>query len=128
MAGPPLPATSSAVPTTSEEVVAKLTDITDPGDGSLTGRRVELTEVRVQSVTGDVTFWVGSDEERVLVVINEELQPERAVTVRPGQLLRISGSMERPPPEDIELSSGDRNALKGQSLYIRAELVEIVSE
>jgi hypothetical protein len=58
---------------------------------ALAGRCVQLDGAPVHSVTGDVTFWVGtSDQDRAFVVLNERTQGERAVTVRPGQSRRTA--------------------------------------
>ncbi len=125
---PPASPPASAVPATCSAVVTQLGDLANARDGTLACGRVELTNVPVDSVTGDVTFWVGSGDERALVMTDEEIQPEAAVTVKAGQRVRIVGSVERPPPEDVPLSSGDRTALRGIALYVRAERVEIVSD
>ena len=106
--------------------VAAVTRATDPA--SLAGRCVRLDGVAVQSVTGDVTFWIGpSDRERAFVVLNERRQGERAVTVREGQRLRITGTIRRTPVEGTVETASDRRALADEVIYIRAERVEILS-
>lgn len=128
VADPRTPVPVTPVSAASAEVVTSLGDIVGARDATLAGRRVELTDVQVESVTGDVTLWIGSEGERAFVVLDEERQPERAVTVRPGQRLVIRGTALRAPPEDVELSTADRNAVEDVSLYVLAEHVEIVSE
>lgn len=120
--GPAAPGSSTAG---TPPVMTTLSDVR-AGANSV-GHAVVLSDVPVDSVTGDVTFWIGSGDERVLVIIDETRQPERAVTVRPGQRVRIRGTIARGAPEDIPLSRADRIQVEGQSAYVLADHVEILN-
>ena len=102
-----------------------MAQLAEAADEGLAGRRVELAEVRVESVTGDLTFWVGSPGERTLIVLDEGQQPEQAVTIRPGQSVSITGMARPAPPENVELSPADRAALDAVTLYVDADHVEV---
>ena len=128
----PAPGSVPAAPTSTDPCQQPVTDVavvtraTDAA--SLAGRCVRLDEVAVESVTGDVTFWVGpSDRERAFVVLNERRQGERTVTVREGQRLRITGTIRRTPVEGVVETTSDRRALADEVIYIRAERDEILS-
>lgn len=63
---------------------------------SMVGRPVQLTNVRVQDVVGDRTFWVGPDaNQRAFVVLNEQptpgQPPEGRYNVEPSQVIGING-------------------------------------
>ncbi len=107
-----------------ERDLAAVTRATDAA--ALAGRCVQLDGAPVLSVTGDVTFWLGtSDQDRAFVVLNERTQGERAVTVRPGQRLGITGTLERTPVRGVALDAGDARALEREVIYIRAERVSV---
>ena len=119
------PPSVSAAEAACERAITNLDDIARAGDTSLSECPVDLAEVQVESVTGDETFWVQTSGGRVFVVLDEELQPEEAVTVRAGQTLRIAGTVRRTPPEAVELTTADKAALEKESLYVLAERVDI---
>lgn len=99
----------------------------DPGQ--LAGRAAELDGVLVESVTGDVTFWIGTSRaDRVFVVLDETAQPERAVKVRAGQRLRLTGVVASTPVTGVDLTPADREALAGEPIYLAARHVEVLSD
>ena len=107
-----------------ERDLAAVTRATDAA--ALAGRCVQLDSAPVHIVTGDATFWVGtSDRDRTFVVLNERTQGERAVTVRSGQRLGITGTLERTPVRGVAIGTGDARALQGEVIYIRAERVSV---
>ena len=121
----PTPTSAAASAVASAATVTAVAELSDAADGSLAGRPVELRDARVESVTGDRTFWVGSAGSRTLVVVDETQQPEHAVTVRAGQSVSIVGTARQAPPEGVELSAGDRTALDATALYVDADRVEV---
>lgn len=94
----------------------------------LVDKHAQLTEVRVQEVVGDKTFWVGpSRRERVLVYLEEDnswWQPvEGGIDVRAGQVVNLRAAITRlPSPEQIQrqwdLTAEAFEALKGQPIYL----------
>ena len=124
----PAPAASPAAAVASAAPVQSLGEIANASAASLDGRRVELNDVRVSRVTGDVTFWIGDGGAETLVVIDEARQAEQAVTVEPGQAVAVVGTVRRAPPDGVELSSSDQAALEGASLYVQADRVEVTGE
>jgi hypothetical protein len=88
--------------------------------------RIELRDVLVERVTGDMTFWVRSEGKQVLVLLDERRQPEPVITVKAGQRVRIQGTIVNSPPDDLALSSQDRSVLSGESAYVLAHRVTIV--
>ena len=89
---------------------------------SAAGRAVDIGNATVVSVSGDAAFWIGSDSERVLVIASG-----RAPSVKAGQHVRISGTVEAAPPAGVDLSVEDKTALGDQALYVRADAVEVIS-
>jgi len=89
------------------------------------GRAVELAAVPVMTVPGPRTFWVGRIANRTLVLIDRDAQG--AKTVKPGEIVRMSGRLE-PAPSSAELAragltADDREAVEGEKVIIRATRV-----
>lgn len=90
------------------------------------GATVEATEVTVESVTGDETFWIGSSSsERLFVFL--DLAGESGPDIDPGDEVSLSGTVE-PLPVDFEdrfeISSEEgAEELEDQGRYI--EVTEI---
>ena len=116
-------AVRTAVPRSTDlSAIARATD-----GGALAGRNVDLDAVVVESVTGDVTFWIGSSRtDRTFVVLDETAESEVRVKVREGQKVRIAGTLERTPVEGVELTAADERSLGYEVLYVHARSVEIV--
>lgn len=133
---PVAPVTETAVaPATTDMAAAgpitDLTTILGAADRSmLVGRQVQLSNVQVQSVVGDRTFFVGPDaNQTVLVVLDEIPTPgtpgtEGRYDVTQGQVVNISGSMASPNDpmfgaQPIEgLPAGTNAVIRAQSLDI----------
>ncbi len=66
----------------------------------LLGREVILTDVPVESVIGDVVFWVGPNkDQRTIIVLDKALDtPEDAIIVRKGDLISLNAVVEKTPP------------------------------
>lgn len=98
---------------------------------ALAGRRVRLTNVRVQELHADRTFWIGpSRERRVPVYIQQEQRAgggnEGSVEVRPGQIANLNGSLRRPPgAEELRavwgLAPDEAAALQAEEVYIHID-------
>jgi len=67
------------------------------------GKRVDLRGQDVESVIGDVVFWVGpSKDRRVLVVMDQDLdEPETRTIVKTGQTISLVGVVEAMPPREL---------------------------
>ena len=104
---------------------------------SLAGRPVEITvpALREQNVT---TFWIGSADDRLLVVLNRDTRdggdrqaskaPEHGIVPGPrGQQAVVSGIVERVPrPEQRaswDLTAAQTRELERRGVYIRADKV-----
>jgi hypothetical protein len=111
--------------------------VTPPDRSSLVGRRVRLTDVKVQSVIGDRTFYVGpSESQKVLVLLEEEKTPnspvEGKVDVNPGQTVSFTGVIERVPSVEEArqrfgrlMNEAELNKLKDQQILIHTDAVNI---
>lgn len=117
----PVPAVESAGP------ITDLTTILNVADRStLTGREVQLTGVPVGEVVGDRTFYVGSGDQRVFVVLDEVATPgqpgvEGRYDVTTGQTINLSGSVQPASaiPGEIEgLPAGADTVIRAQRLEI----------
>ena len=119
-------------------VLREIETITGANDAmTLIGRRVDL-HVDVQERSNDHSFWVGSADNRVLVVLGRDTRGGAArqhgspsthwvVPVRRGQRAAISGVV-RPMPkaEEIhgwDLTEHERKDLADRKVYIRADTV-----
>ncbi len=119
-------------------------DITDvllivvPDPTPLVGRRVRLTNVKVQDVVGDRTFYVGANEnQRVLVVFEEEATPntpiDGKVDVNKGQTVAINGVIRQMPSVDEArrrfgklMNEAELKALANQRIYIQTDDPKII--
>jgi hypothetical protein len=101
----------------------------------LVGRHVEL-QVPVVSQNNLVAFWVGSPDDRLLVVLHRDVRdghqrqvsdpPEHGIrTVEPGQQATISGTIQRVP--DIEgrfswdLTRQELKDVEARGFYLQAD-------
>lgn len=111
--------------------ISDLTTILGTTDMSaLVGREVQLSNVTVQEVVGDRTFWVGPNaNERAFIVLNEQPTPnqpgvEGRYDVTKGQIININGIMRNTNDsafggQPIEgLPSGQQAVVHAQSLDI----------
>ncbi len=125
-------ATSTAPPTADPSAPEPIRDfglLANATDGALAGRTVELDRVPVQSVTGDVTFWIGpSERDRIFVVLDERTQGESAVTIRADQLVHVRGTVARTPVSRGDLTAQDRSALEGEAVYLQIVWAEVVAD
>jgi hypothetical protein len=112
---------------TIEDPASAQVDSSDPRIELVDGRRVRLDRATVTGVVGDTAFWVAG-RGRILVVIDEARQAEQAVTVRDGQIVRVSGVARRSPSQDMVLSTEDRRAVDSVALFILAEHVDVLED
>jgi hypothetical protein len=128
--GPP-----AAVP---PAIIQELETITGAVDGhELVGRRVDL-HVTVADIANDVAFWIGENDNRVLVVIDRDNRngakrqagapPSHGIlTVHRGQQAAISGTVQRrPKAEEMHswgLTNDERARLSDRPIYVRADTV-----
>jgi hypothetical protein len=120
------------------DVVTEIETITGANDGmALVGRRVDL-HVEVQDLSNERAFWVGSPDNRVLVVMRRDTRSgvdrqrgmpsgHRIAPVRDGQRAAISGVI-RPMPKAEErfswnLTPGELQVLDERKIYILADSV-----
>lgn len=95
--------------------------------GGYEGQSVEGTEVSVESVTGDETFWVGnSTDERFFVFLN--LSGESGPDIDQGDEVNLRGTLQ-PLPVDFEdrfeLSSDEgADQLEQQGRYLEVNQIE----
>jgi hypothetical protein len=119
-------------------VVQEIETITGANDGmTLIGRRVDL-HVDVQSRANDYAFWVGSPDNKVLVVLGRDNRNgtkrqsgvpagHALAPVRGGQRAGVSGVIRGlPKPEEMaswNLTTNDKRELAERKIYIRADRV-----
>lgn len=106
---------------------------TNPNQQSLVNRRVQFTNVNVQNVIGDRTFWVGSNNnQRLFVVLAPNLDAgsaENKVVVKTGQQVNLTGVLQPMPStqqaqQQWGLSATEAQALSNQSIYLQADRIQ----
>lgn len=120
------------VVTTTAPIVDVVEVATAPDKQALVNRQVQLTNTPVQSLVSDRTFWVGSNNQRLLAVLDEALNSgaaEQRVDINPGQTLSINGFIRRLPPvaeaqEQWGLSAAEAEALENQQVYLQVSKVQ----
>lgn len=119
-------------------IIRDLETITGTNDGhELVGRRVDL-HAPVSRHINDVAFWVGTGDNRVLVVLarddrdgQERQRGEPSSTgisaMKAGQQATISGTIQRVPYAEAMYSWGlttaDRSELMDRRIYVKADSV-----
>ena len=123
---------------TAPSIIQDLATITGDLDGTgLIGRRVDL-HVPVLQEHNALTFWVGSADNRLLVVLERDVRdsaehqsgrgPAHGILpVQRGQQATISGTIQAVPPREERASWGLTNAqqkeLESRRIYLRADTV-----
>lgn len=125
---------------TGDEITDVLIIVAEPNRPSLVGRRVRFTNVKVQDVVGDRTFYVGPGaNQRMFVALEEEPSPnspvEGKVDVNPGQTVSFTGTIMAMPTVDEAkkrfgrlMNDAELNVLNNQQIYIRTDKVNIAGK
>ena len=120
--------------------VLVITAVPDSDRSPLVGKRVRFNSVKVLSVVGDRTFYVGPNEsQRVLVALEQEATPNTAkegrYDITAGQTLSFNGTiMKMPSVDEADQRFGDLmnkselNNLKNQQVYIRTDKVDVLGK
>lgn len=127
----PQPApTTAAVP---REPITDVVVITAaPNQQLLAGKQVQFTNVKVRSLVGDRTFWVGPNNTKQLFVVLapplDEGSAENRIVVREGQTLDLTGVLKiMPSPQQAQqqwdLSTAEAQELNSETLYLEAEQI-----
>jgi hypothetical protein len=130
----PTPQVTTIVQT---EPITDVLVITNANKQTLVNRPVQFTNVNVQSVVGDRTFWVGSSNtQRVFVVLATKLDTgtaENKVVVKPGQILDLAGVL-KPVPSAKQaqqqwkgLTATEAQGLNNQVIYLEANQIKFKS-
>lgn len=132
-------ATTVVVPTPQATTVVQTEPITDvlvvtnANKQTLVNKPVRFSNVNVQSVVGDRTFWVGSNNtQRVFVVLAPNLDAgsvENKVVVKPGQTLDLAGVLKSVPSATQAqkqwkgLTAAEAKGLQNQVIYLEANQI-----
>lgn len=127
-----VPVVAVPVPVPVAPITDELLIITSPDRRPLVGRTVALFGVKVQTVTGPNSFWVGPSPDRQLfVALDSTATGDR--DIRPGQTIAIAGVL-RAMPSDLasvrarwSLSAANEATLAREQLYLAASRVEVMS-
>jgi hypothetical protein len=120
------------------EPITDLLLIVDASDQpALVGKQVQSEGVKVQSVVGDKTFWVGpSTDQQLFVVLEEDPSAgptEGQLDINPGQTVTLTGEVRQLPPMDearAQWSLSDANSaqLANQQVYLYAKRANIIGQ
>ncbi|HEY9693042.1 MAG TPA: hypothetical protein V6D15_12595 [Oculatellaceae cyanobacterium] len=128
--------TTTTTTTTTEPITDVTVIVTEPSPQSLVNRRVEFTNVKVQNVNGDRTFWVGqSNNQRLFVVLDPALDKgsaENKVSIKAGQLLDTTGTIKKMPTaaqaqQQWGLSAAEAQAIQNQTIYLQTDTINFKS-
>jgi hypothetical protein len=106
--------------------IHELETVTGVNDGHLlVSRRVDL-HVPVQRSINDSAFWVGSKDNRLLVVVRPRAN-QRNGAVQAGQQTTVVGTIQRVPDDEAIAAWGvtpaDHAELMERRIYLRAESI-----
>lgn len=129
----PQPTATSTVVIPSEPITDVVIITRTDNPQILANKRVQFTDVKVQNVSGDRTFWVGpNNTQQLFVVLDPTLDSgnaEEKIVVKTGQTVSLTGLL-RPMPSIQQaqtqwgLSAAEAQALKNQALYLQAEQIK----
>jgi len=95
---PAVPASGSSSP--APEPLAALTQITEVLADNSIGRRASLEKVVVKAVASPRTFWIGTGDERVFVVLDPDVKNPSKVPLTAGSAVTLIGLVRAAPTED----------------------------
>jgi len=118
--------TTAATDVVQPVLIQEVETITGTIDGhELVGRKVDL-HAAAGARASDMAFWMGSRDNRILVVISPRSK-HRRVSVRPGQQAAVSGMVRRLPPAAEmmawNLTAEDAAEAADRRIYISADSV-----
>jgi hypothetical protein len=130
-----------AAPPAGDPITDIIAIVTVPDRAPLVGRRVTLSGMKVQTVTGPNTFWVGPNPDQQLFVVRSGGGASDSVPAQPvadtsrgarvGQTVSVSGVI-RPLPGDLEqvragwsLSTANEATLTRERVYLDADRVDV---
>ena len=99
---PVTPAHDSA-PSSGPTLLAPLTQIAEVLVDNSVGRRASLEQVVIRAVASPRTLWIGSDSERVFVVLDPDVKNTYSVALQPGARVTLVGLVRASPPEDVAM-------------------------
>lgn len=102
----------------SSEAFTDLGTLLAASQGDLTGRNVDLTDVEVESLEGDMSFYIGSDERNRMLVVFEQVPTPRTATegrldVNEGDRVSLVGMITEVGdlPEAVSTKLGDERVV-----------------
>jgi hypothetical protein len=105
------------------------------GGRTPTGRTVNLEDVLVTDVIGDVVFWVDAKGDPTLVVLDKIIDnPETHIIVKKGQRVSVSGVYENMPSTDEAprlwkmVSGPEADQMRGEKSYLFATKARVTSQ
>jgi hypothetical protein len=94
---PVVPASGKSV---EPEPLAALTQIAEVLAENSVGRRASLEQVVIRDVASPRTLWIGTDDQRVFVVLDPDVKNASHVPLRAGERVTLIGLVRAAPPED----------------------------
>lgn len=132
---PAVPADTNAMDVNAQGPITDLGMLTGTIDPAWDGRQVQLTRVPVQSVVGDASFWVGTNEaNRVYAVLTEERTPgtpiEGEVDIDPGDMVNLTGTIRSgsAPLEGAAQGTSTDPLPQGVDRYIIVSSADVVEQ
>jgi hypothetical protein len=100
VSAPAVPASGS---TPAPEPLAALTQIAEVLADNSIGRRASLEKVVVKEVASPRTFWIGTGDERVFVVLDPDVKNLSKVPLTAGSTVTLIGLIRAAPTEDAAI-------------------------
>jgi len=101
VSAPTVPASGGA--SSRPEPLGPLTQIAELLTDNAIGRRASLERVVVREVPSPRTLWIGTDDDRVFVVLDPDVKNASAVLLRAGVHVMLIGLVRAAPPEDTAI-------------------------
>jgi hypothetical protein len=101
--GAPMTPTDSATGSNRATPLGPLTQLADVLTENSIGRQASLEHVVIREVSSPRTLWIGTDHERVFVVLDPDVKNPDAVALQTGSRVNLLGLVRAAPREDVAM-------------------------
>lgn len=127
------PASGPGSPESVRDVLAPLTQLAEVLADNSIGRQASLENVTVREVPSPRTLWIGTDEDRVFVVLDPDVKNLSATLLRPGTRVTLLGLVRAAPAEEAAMrqwgvDAATATSLRDQGTYLHATEIRPGSE
>jgi hypothetical protein len=123
--GAPLTSNDGGTASSRATPLDPLTKIAEVLTANSVGRQASLDNVVVRDVPSARTLWIGTDDERVFVVLDPVVKNPESVPVQVGSRLNLLGLVRAVPPADVAMRQWALDAATAEAVAERGTYVHV---